>query len=283
MKKVVVLTGAGMSAESGLSTFRDSGGLWDRYPVEDVATPEGYARNPELVTRFYNERRRQLQEVEPCRGHVLLAAMEQDYDVTVITQNVDNLHERAGSTKVIHLHGELTKVTSSLEPDNPKYIRELRPEEWEVKIGDRAADGSQLRPFIVWFGGTDDRDSHRRHLDGRYFCSYRHFPECLPGGRAAELCPVPCSHLCDRPQARGRNPWWGTCASFDERSFRRGGRAYGLFGEIVAVPLLFRPSCLRFCERGRRGRGTSFPPPGILGKHASSFRTHRNVLVFNEL
>ena len=87
------------SAESGLSTFRDSGGLWDRYPVEDVATPEGYARNPELVTRFYNERRRQLQEVEPCRGHVLLAAMEQDYDVTVITQNVDNLHERAGSTK----------------------------------------------------------------------------------------------------------------------------------------------------------------------------------------
>lgn len=134
MKKVVVLTGAGMSAESGLSTFRDSGGLWDRYPVEDVATPEGYARNPELVTRFYNERRRQLQEVEPCRGHVLLAAMEQDYDVTVITQNVDNLHERAGSTKVIHLHGELTKVTSSLEPDNPKYIRELRPEEWEVKI-----------------------------------------------------------------------------------------------------------------------------------------------------
>lgn len=152
MKKVVVLTGAGMSAESGLSTFRDLGGLWDRYPVEDVATPEGYARNPELVTRFYNERRRQLQEVEPCRGHVLLVAMEQDYDVTVITQNVDNLHERAGSTKVIHLHGELTKVTSSLEPDNPKYIRELRPEEWEVKIGDRAADGSQLRPFIVWFG-----------------------------------------------------------------------------------------------------------------------------------
>ena len=114
MKKVVVLTGAGMSAESGLSTFRDSGGLWDRYPVEDVATPEGYARNPELVTRFYNERRRQLQEVEPCRGHVLLAAMEQDYDVTVITQNVDNLHERAGSTKVVHLHGETDE--SHIEP-----------------------------------------------------------------------------------------------------------------------------------------------------------------------
>ena len=152
MKKVVVLTGAGMSAESGLSTFRDSGGLWDRYPVEDVATPEGYARDPQLVTRFYNERRRQLEEVKPCRGHELLAAMERDYDVTVVTQNVDNLHERAGSTKVIHLHGELMKVTSSWEPNNPKYIRELKPEEWEVKMGDRAADGSQLRPFIVWFG-----------------------------------------------------------------------------------------------------------------------------------
>ena len=115
MKKVVVLTGAGMSAESGLSTFRDSGGLWDRYPVEDVATPEGYARNPELVTRFYNERRRQLGEVKPCRGHELLAEMEKDYVVAVITQNVDNLHERAGSTNVIHLHGELMKVTSSPE------------------------------------------------------------------------------------------------------------------------------------------------------------------------
>lgn len=152
MKKVIVLTGAGMSAESGLSTFRDSGGLWDRYPVEAVATPEGYARDPELVTRFYNERRRQLQDVKPCRGHVLLADMEKDYDVTVITQNVDNLHERAGSTHVIHLHGELTKVTSSRDPNNPRYVRELRTGEWEVKADDKAADGSRLRPFIVWFG-----------------------------------------------------------------------------------------------------------------------------------
>lgn len=152
MKKIVVLSGAGMSAESGISTFRDSGGLWEKYPVEAVATPEGYARNPALVTEFYNERRRQLQEVEPNRGHKLLAQMEQDFDITVVTQNVDNLHERAGSSHVIHLHGELTKVTSSLEPNNPAYIRELKPEEWEVKIGDKAADGSQLRPFIVWFG-----------------------------------------------------------------------------------------------------------------------------------
>ena len=152
MKKLVVLSGAGMSAESGISTFRDAGGLWEQYPVEAVATPEGYARDPELVTRFYNERRRQLQEVEPNRGHCLLAEMEREYDITVITQNVDNLLERAGSSHVIHLHGELMKVTSSRQPNNPAYIRELKPEEWDVKIGDLAADGTQLRPFIVWFG-----------------------------------------------------------------------------------------------------------------------------------
>ena len=152
MKKLVVLSGAGMSAESGISTFRDAGGLWEQYPVEAVATPEGYARDPELVTRFYNERRRQLQEVEPNRGHCLLAEMEREYDITVITQKVDNLHERAGSSHVIHLHGALMKVPSSRQPNNPAYIRELKPEEWDVKIGDLAADGTQLRPFIVWFG-----------------------------------------------------------------------------------------------------------------------------------
>ena len=152
MKKLVVLTGAGMSAESGISVFRGGGGLWDKYPVEQVATPEGYAANPALVTKFYNERRKQLLEVEPNCGHKLLAEMEKYFQVTVITQNVDNLHERAGSSEVIHLHGELTKVTSTWQPNNPKYIKELSPEEYEVKIGDKAADGSQLRPFIVWFG-----------------------------------------------------------------------------------------------------------------------------------
>ena len=152
MKNLVVLTGAGMSAESGISTFRDSGGLWDRYPVEQVATPEGYAANPRLVIDFYNERRKQLLEVKPNRGHELLAELEQEFQVTVITQNVDNLHERAGSSHVIHLHWELTKVTSSWQPNNPEYIRELKPEEYEVHIGDLAPDGSQLRPFIVWFG-----------------------------------------------------------------------------------------------------------------------------------
>ena len=150
--KVVVLTGAGMSAESGISTFRDNGGLWEQYNVEDVATPEGWARNPSLVTDFYNTRRRQLLDAKPCRGHELVAQLEAEHDVTVITQNVDDLHERAGSSHVIHLHGELMKVTSSRDPNNPRYIQTLPPDHLEVKIGDKAADGSQLRPFIVWFG-----------------------------------------------------------------------------------------------------------------------------------
>lgn len=152
MKKLVVLSGAGMSAESGISTFRDAGGLWDQYPVEQVATPEGYAANPELVIRFYNERRRQLLDVVPNAGHLGLAELDNRYEVTVVTQNVDNLHERAGSSRVIHLHGELTKVCSSKDPQNLRYVKELKPEEYEVHIGDKAGDGSQLRPFIVWFG-----------------------------------------------------------------------------------------------------------------------------------
>ena len=152
MKNLVVLSGAGMSAESGISTFRDAGGLWDKYPVEQVATPEGYAANPKLVINFYNERRKQLLEVKPNKGHELLAELEKYFHVTVITQNVDNLHERAGSTHIVHLHGELTKVCSSRDPNNPHYIKELQPEEYEVRMGDRAGDGSQFRPFIVWFG-----------------------------------------------------------------------------------------------------------------------------------
>ena len=152
MKNLVILSGAGMSAESGISTFRDAGGLWDKYPVMQVATPEGYARDPELVINFYNERRKQLLEVNPNEGHIGVAALERDFHVTVVTQNIDNLHERAGSTHVIHLHGELTKVCSSRDPENPRYVKELKPEEYEVKMGDKAEDGSQARPFIVWFG-----------------------------------------------------------------------------------------------------------------------------------
>ena len=141
MKNLVILTGAGMSAESGISTFRDAGGLWDQYPVEQVATPEGYVANPQLVIQFYNERRKQLLQVKPNRGHELVAELEKYFNVTVITQNVDNLHERAGSSHVIHLHGELTKVTSTLQPNNPNYIKELKPEEFEVKI---ATTGSKM-------------------------------------------------------------------------------------------------------------------------------------------
>lgn len=152
MKRIVVLTGAGMSAESGISTFRDTGGLWEQYAVEDVATPEGFQRDPALVLSFYNERRKQLLQVNPNKGHELLATLEKTYQVDIITQNVDNLHERAGSTHVLHLHGELTKVCSSFDPENPHYVRELSPAEYEIKIGDKAEDGSQLRPYIVWFG-----------------------------------------------------------------------------------------------------------------------------------
>ena len=151
-KNLVILSGAGMSAESGISTFRDAGGLWDKYPVMQVASAEGYVRDPELVINFYNERRKQLLDVEPNAGHIGLAELEKDFNVTLVTQNVDNLHERAGSTRIIHLHGELTKVCSSRDPYNPRYVKELKPEEYEVKMGDKAGDGSQLRPFIVWFG-----------------------------------------------------------------------------------------------------------------------------------
>ncbi len=152
MKNLVFLSGAGISAESGITTFRDAGGLWDQYPVEQVATPEGYAANPELVTNFYNERRKQLITVEPNNGHKLIAELEKKFNVTVVTQNIDNLHERAGSSRVIHLHGELTKVCSSFAPNDSRYIRNLSPQEYEIKIGDLAPDGSQYRPFIVWFG-----------------------------------------------------------------------------------------------------------------------------------
>lgn len=152
MKKLVFLTGAGMSAESGISTFRDSGGLWEQYPVMQVASIEGYEANPDLVINFYNDRRKQLLDVKPCEGHRLVASMEKDYDVTVVTQNVDNLHEKAGSSKVIHLHGELMKATSSINPNDSRCIVTLPEDNPVIRMGQKAADGSQLRPFIVWFG-----------------------------------------------------------------------------------------------------------------------------------
>lgn len=146
-KKLVIFSGAGMSAESGIKTFRDNGGLWEEYRVEDVATPEAWERDPELVTRFYNQRRKQVMEAQPNEAHKIIADLQKYFDVTVITQNVDNLHERAGSKKVIHLHGEIMKVRSSR---NPLLVYELK--HWEVKMGDTCELGSQLRPNIVWFG-----------------------------------------------------------------------------------------------------------------------------------
>lgn len=152
MKKIVFLTGAGMSVESGFKTFRGSDGLWENYPVEQVASHEGWEADPELVTNFYNMMRKKLYSAQPNEGHKLIHELEKKYDVTVITQNVDNLHERAGSSKVIHLHGELTKVCSSRDPDDPRYQVVLGPDNCEVKPGTLAGDGSLLRPFIVFFG-----------------------------------------------------------------------------------------------------------------------------------
>ncbi len=153
-KHIVVLTGAGVSAESGFATFRDTGGLWEQYDVNDVASIEGWYRNRKLVLDFYNSRRAQLKDAKPNAAHLTIAALEKDYDVDVITQNVDNLHERAGSTKVLHLHGELTKV----RPENGIYDRTASEAEvidvgfGEVHPGDLAPNGSQLRPHIVFFG-----------------------------------------------------------------------------------------------------------------------------------
>ena len=151
-KKIVVLTGAGMSVESGLKTFRDADGLWENYPVQQVATHEGWLEDPTLVTNFYNMLRRKCIGTQPNEGHRLVAALEKDYDVTVVTQNVDNLHEAAGSTKVIHLHGELMKVCSSRDVDDTRYHRLLTADDCEVEPGTLAGDGSLLRPFIVFFG-----------------------------------------------------------------------------------------------------------------------------------
>lgn len=150
-KRIVVLTGAGISAESGIATFRDAGGLWDKYRVTDVCTPGGWACDPELVTNFYNARRRETAEKRPCEAHRLVAALEEWYDVRVITQNIDNLHEQAGSTHVVHLHGELMKSTSSREPNDPRCIETIPPDRLDIHMGDLAPDGSQKRPFIVWF------------------------------------------------------------------------------------------------------------------------------------
>lgn len=149
MKKLVILSGAGMSAESGLGTFRDQGGLWEQYKIEDVATPQAWEKDPELVTDFYNMRRKQCYAAKPNGGHRAIAELEKEYDVTVVTQNIDDLHERAGSTDVVHLHGEISKVKSS-GPDQERAYYDQK--HWEVKTGDCCPQGYQLRPHVVWFG-----------------------------------------------------------------------------------------------------------------------------------
>ena len=145
-KKLVILSGAGISEESGLRTFRDSDGLWEGYNVEDVATPEAWKKDPQLVLNFYNERRRNVADAKPNTAHIGLAELEKYFDVTIITQNIDNLHERAGSTNVLHLHGEIFKMRSEWDDE---LISEIKG---DLKLGDLATDGKQLRPFIVWFG-----------------------------------------------------------------------------------------------------------------------------------
>lgn len=147
MKKLVVLTGAGMSADSGLSTFRDSGGLWEGFNIEDVATVDGWTRDPEKVLDFYNKRRAQSASAEPNDGHKAIANLEKFFEVQVITQNVDDLHERAGSSNVLHLHGMLNEARSSKDPDAVVNIGADK-----IELGDKAEDGSQLRPNVVWFG-----------------------------------------------------------------------------------------------------------------------------------
>lgn len=146
-KRLVVLTGAGISAESGIATFRDANGLWEGHDVMEVASPQGWRKNPELVLDFYNQRRKNAHSVKPNAGHVALAELEKDFEVRIITQNVDDLHERAGSSNVIHLHGKLFESRSTLDP---RLIYKM--EGWELNLGDKCEKGSQLRPNIVWFG-----------------------------------------------------------------------------------------------------------------------------------
>ncbi|MCI5058321.1 MAG: NAD-dependent deacylase [Flavobacteriales bacterium] len=147
MKRVIVFTGAGISAESGIDTFRDSGGLWEQHKVEDVATPEAWFKNPKLVMDFYNARRKRIVDVEPNAAHLYAARLQENFDVQVITQNIDDLHERAGSENVLHLHGEILKSRSTVDPS---LVYDIKG--WELKLGDKCEKGSQLRPHIVWFG-----------------------------------------------------------------------------------------------------------------------------------
>ena len=215
MKKLVVLTGAGMSAESGISTFRDSDGLWMNYRVEDVATPEGFIKNPQMVLDFYNARRREVMQTKPNAGHLGLAALEPYFDVRIVTQNIDNLHERAGSTKVLHLHGEVMKACTMQDKET---TYDLSPEHPDIHIGGgsggrhRSFTRTPRHPFgrqgrqrastaslycLVWRSGTDDRAGYRLGAGVGHRGGDRPLLECLPSGRIAQLCAQRPTHLFD--------------------------------------------------------------------------------------
>ena len=201
-QKIVFLTGAGMSVESGFKTFRGNDGLWENYPVERVATHEAWVTDPDFVTEFYNRLRKKLYAAQPNKGHKLIKELERDYDVTVVTQNVDNLHEKAGSTHVIHLHGELAKVCSSADPDDPRYIRELPEDDCQVAPGTRAGDGSLLRPYIVFFrrGGAQDWRGSRGGGTGRHAGHHRHVTQRLSRRGTGAVCAPWHPYLSHRPR-----------------------------------------------------------------------------------
>ncbi len=180
-KKAVVLTGAGISAESGLKTFRDAGGLWEGHNVYDVATPEAWERDPELVQQFYNERRKSVLAALPNEGHRALVKLEEKYKVTIITQNIDDLHERAGSSDIIHLHGIITRSQSSRRPDLTYEI-----DGWELRMGEKCEFGTQLRPHVVWFGEAVPMIEEAAKIcqEADVFYRYRYFLTGLSGRRA---------------------------------------------------------------------------------------------------
>ncbi|MBK8846678.1 MAG: NAD-dependent deacylase [Bacteroidetes bacterium] len=199
MKKVVVFTGAGVSAESGIKTFRDSNGLWEEHRIEDVATPEAWQRNPELVQSFYNDRRKQLLEVEPNQAHYSIANLTNYFSTKVITQNVDDLHERAGSKNVLHLHGELRKSRSTV---NPSLVYDIPG--WELGMGDTCAMGSQLRPHIVWFGEAVPLMEHAimQAQDADIFIVIGSSLEVYPAASLIEFAPENCVKYFIDPNAR---------------------------------------------------------------------------------
>lgn len=199
--KLVVLSGAGISAESGINTFRGSGGLWEGYDVRDVATPQAWERDKGLVLRFYNERRRDIVALEPNVAHTILAELQEEYEVKIITQNIDNLHEKAGSQDVLHLHGEITMACSS---SGKRHLHDIGFE--DIKLGDKCPNGHQIRPFIVWFGEDVPLipAAVEQVSTADIVLVIGTSLEVYPAAGLVTIVTPPCAYLCDRPQ--GHNP-----------------------------------------------------------------------------